>query len=224
MTRCSAPQDHPRGGGETGARLRRCDSAVSKGPGTASGTRAVLMAQGWSPGVRALVTRPLTLQTGDSRDQWRAKTLPHPLTLRMTSSPLHRARTEVFFFSPFFKKLGVVNKGTEPSASFPHQEGIRSRKGGHFDKSCELRWVPGNFLAHLGLPELLPQRAASSPPGPRESVSPSTGAAGRAAGRRVGGAWTGAAAPSPSSLPACRRQKVLSPPPGGGSQKTGCCV
>ena len=70
----------------------------------------------------------------------------------------------VFFF-PFLKKLGIINKGTEPSAGFPHQEGICSTKGGHFDKSCELRWVQGNFLAHLGLPELLPQRAASSPPG-----------------------------------------------------------
>lgn len=28
-------------------------------------------------------------------------------------------------------------------------------KGGHFDKSCELRWAQGNFLANQGLPELL---------------------------------------------------------------------
>ena len=125
-------------------------------------------------------------------------------------SPPQEQGLRLFFFSPFFKKLGVVNKGTEPSASFPHQEGICSRKGGHFDKSCELRWVPGNFLAHLGLPELLPQRAASSPPGPRESVSPSTEAAARAAGRRVGGTWTGAA-----SLPV-----LLPSPPAGDSRSS----
>ena len=79
-------------------------------------------------------------------------------------SPPQEQELRLFFF-PFFKKLGVVNKGTEPSAGFPHQEGMCSTKGGHFDKSCELRWVQGNFLAHLGLPELLPQRAVSSPPG-----------------------------------------------------------
>lgn len=28
-------------------------------------------------------------------------------------------------------------------------------KGGHFDKSCELRWAQGKFLANQGLPELL---------------------------------------------------------------------
>lgn len=28
-------------------------------------------------------------------------------------------------------------------------------KGGHFDKSCELSWAQGNFLASLGPPELL---------------------------------------------------------------------
>ena len=128
MTRCSAPQDHPRGGGETGARLRRCDSAVSKGPGTASGTRVVLMAQGWSPGVHALVTRPLTLQTGDSRDQWRAKTLPHPLTLRMTSSPLHRARTEVFFFPPSLKNSGLLTKELNRQQVFLIKKGFAAGK------------------------------------------------------------------------------------------------
>lgn len=49
----------------------------------------------------------------------------------------------------------VVNRKTEPSAGFGCREGIRSTKGGHFEKSCELSWAYGKFLANQGLPELL---------------------------------------------------------------------
>lgn len=51
-------------------------------------------------------------------------------------------------------------------------------KGGHFDKSYELHWAQGNFLANQGLPELLKYFSQASESHvipdkvPRGSVSP----------------------------------------------------
>lgn len=200
MTRCSAPQDHPGGMGR-------------QEPACAAAT--VLSVKGLEPRPHAGYTHGAGLAVGrscshhmapniaDGRQQESMEGENPASSMYVTSdflSPPQEQELRVFF-SPFFKKLGLVNKGTEPSASFPHQEGICSRKGGHFDKSCELRWVQGNFLAHLGLPELLPQRAVSSPPGSegeRDSLHWSSWVGRRAQG--WGGTWTGAA-PLPVLLP-----------------------
>ena len=73
---------------------RHCwDSIVSKGPGTASGTWAVLTAPG--PVIGRLCFNQMVPAIADrrqSKNHWRVKTLPHLFMLQMTSSPLRKSK------------------------------------------------------------------------------------------------------------------------------------
>lgn len=159
-----------------------------------------------------LSTRLLTLQTRDAGINGGRK--PCFIHLCLKYFLLQRARTEGFF-SPFFKKLGVVNKGTEPSAGFPHQKGCAARKEVILTSLVSCAGCRGTFW-HIWAFQSCCLRGPRHPhQGPWGNVTPSTGAAGRLVSRLRRHVARAAPLPVLPALP----QQVLSPFPGGGSQQ-----